>query len=214
MKTEYVERRTKPQISKTRKVNDRRHVSAGAPNKKRWTFKKSERPAGWTEELEREWEESGPHVYDKAKWHYEGDYPKGLPRKQAFVYTGLFLAWLIDQDMISRDFTRQLGRDLRSVSKRFEQRKTTGPQAYRIWGGCLDSDMLTPGANDFAQHYYDSNQFAKDYGKLLATGLPSWYHVQDTWANFDILKRKIDARYENWKNPRQRKKAKRAAREH
>jgi len=62
------------------------------PNKKRWSFKKSERPAGWTEELEREWEESGPHVYDKAKWHYEGDYPKGLQRKQAFVYTGLFLA--------------------------------------------------------------------------------------------------------------------------
>ena len=31
-------------------------------------------------------------VYDKAKYHYEGDWPKGLRTKQAFVHTGLFLA--------------------------------------------------------------------------------------------------------------------------
>jgi len=30
-------------------------------------------------------------VYDKAKWHYGGDYPKDLPIEQAFVHTGMFL---------------------------------------------------------------------------------------------------------------------------
>src|SRR5262245_20687641 len=35
----------------------------------------------------------GPHVYDKAKYHYDGDYPKGLPRPQAFVHTGMLIGW-------------------------------------------------------------------------------------------------------------------------
>jgi hypothetical protein len=35
-------------------------------------------------------------VYDKAKWHYEGDYPKDLPTENAFTHTGMFLAWLAD----------------------------------------------------------------------------------------------------------------------
>jgi hypothetical protein len=37
---------------------------------------------------------SGPHVYDKAKWHYEGDFPNELSRKQGFVHTGMFVACL------------------------------------------------------------------------------------------------------------------------
>jgi hypothetical protein len=175
----------------------RRQVSAPAPGKKRWTFKKSERPAGWTEEMEREWYETGPHVYDKAKWHYEGDYPKGLSKTQAFVHTGLFTGWLIEHDMITREFTRQFSREFPPVTKHFKQRKLTGPQA-KIWGGCLDSEMLTPQANEFAQEYYDGDVFAKDYRKLLVRRLPSWYHVQDTWTNYDILARQINDRYAAW----------------
>jgi len=180
---------------KARKPIKRLRVSTRAPAKKRITFKKSERPAGWTKELEREWEESGPHVYDKAKWHYEGDYPKGLSKRQAFVHTGIFAGWLIEHDMIRREF----GREFPSVIKQFKQKKLSGPQAYEIWGGCLASDMLTPEANKFAQDYYDGDKFAKDYRKLLMWGVPSWYHVQDTWDNYNILKGQIDARYEAWK---------------
>ena len=187
----------------------RRRVSAQAPTKKRWTFKKSERPAGWTEELEREWEESGPHVYDKAKWHYEGDYPKGLPKAQAFVHTGLFTGWLIDHDMISRDFTRQFSQKFPPVTKHFKQRKITGPQVYKIWGGCLKSDMLTPEANEFAQAYYDGHNFAKDYRSLLVRRLPSWYHVQDSWVNYGVLAPQIDARYEAWKKSHGKSKTRR-----
>jgi len=36
-------------------------------------------PPGWTEEDEREFQESheaATHVYDKADWHLEGDFPK------------------------------------------------------------------------------------------------------------------------------------------
>jgi hypothetical protein len=183
---------------KAGKAKKQGRVSTKRPAKKRSTFKKSQRPAGWTEELEREWEESGPHAYDKAKWHYEGDYPKGLPEKQAFVHTGLFFGWLIERDMISREF--------RSLNKQFKQKKLTGPQVYEIWDGCLASDMLMPEANEFARDYYDGHKFAADYQKLLVRGLPSWYHVEDTWANYELLKRQIDSRYEAWKKKQRKRK--------
>jgi hypothetical protein len=192
---------------KTTKRKKQRAVSSKGPTRKRWTFKKSEKPRGWTEELERDWEESGPHTYDKAEWHYEGDFPKGHSEKQAYVHTGLFLGWLIERRMISREFIGDLGRNLRSVIERFKRKAITGPEAYEMWDGGLFSDMLTPEANDFAQHYYEGTRFATDYRKLLVRDLPSWYHVQDTWANYDILAPQIDARYEAWK--RRRIKAKR-----
>ena len=175
-------------------------ISAQSPTKKSFTFKKSERPAGWTEEDERDWIESGPRTYDKAKWHYEGDYPKGLPKAQAFVHTGLFTGWLIERNMIDRRFTRQFSREFPVFTKQFKERKLTGPQVYKMWGGCLHDEMLTPEANQFAQEYYDGDGFWKDYRKLLVKRLPSWYHVQDTWANYDILAPQIDARYEAWKS--------------
>jgi hypothetical protein len=37
------------------------------------------------------------------------------------------------------------------------------------------------------------------YGELLAKGLPSMYHVADTWPNYDKLKKRIDQRYREWK---------------
>ena len=38
-------------------------------------------------------------VFDKAKWHYEGNFPGDLDERQAFVHTGMFLGWIIDKDL-------------------------------------------------------------------------------------------------------------------
>lgn len=37
-------------------------------------------------------------VYDKAKYHYAGDFPNGLAIKYAFVHNGMFLGWIVDYD--------------------------------------------------------------------------------------------------------------------
>lgn len=47
---------------------------------------------------------AAPYVYDKAKYHYGGDYPEGLPEEQAFVHTGMFLGWVIDHHLYDPDF--------------------------------------------------------------------------------------------------------------
>src|SRR6188474_351793 len=67
----------------------------------------------------------GPEVYDKAKYHYDGDYPKELSRKQAFIHTGMFMGWLVEHDMIAKDFLAE--------TEGFKERKITGAEIYETW---------------------------------------------------------------------------------
>lgn len=135
----------------------------------------------------------GPTVYDKAKYHYDGDYPKGLARKQAFVHTGMFVGWLVEHDMIAKDFL--------SETEGFKDRKITGAEIYKAWDGRLTSDILTDEGNRFAADYFDfeRGQFLDDYEKILIKDLPSMYHVKNTWENYEAIRVKIDERYAEWK---------------
>ena len=138
----------------------------------------------------------GPTVYDKAKYHSDIDFPKGLPRKQAFVHTGMFVGWLIEHDMIAKDFLEE--------TQGFKERKITGAQVYEAWDGCLTSQALTDEGNAFAKYYYAGadglgGPYFEDYEAALVGDLPSLYHVKDTWENYDVIKKKIDQRYEAWK---------------
>ena len=41
-----------------------------------------------------------------------------------------------------------------------------------------------------------------DYEDVLGDDLPSLYHVEDTWANFDRLAPVLDARLAEWRRQR------------
>lgn len=43
-------------------------------------------------------------ICDKAKYHYEGDFPKDLPIEQVFVHTEMFLGWVIENNLFSGGF--------------------------------------------------------------------------------------------------------------
>ncbi len=140
---------------------------------------------------------SDPHVYDKAKWHYEGDFPQGLSSYQGFVHTGMFVGWLIEHDMISGDFELE--------AARFRSGELTGTQVYEFWDGALVDDMLTEKGNEFALAYFDftHGEYLADYSEVLARDLPSQYHVQDTRENYARLKERVDERYADWQRTRQ-----------
>lgn len=137
-----------------------------------------------------EYEAAGPSVYDKADWHVEGRFPDDLSGDQANVHTGMFLAWLCERDLIAGEFCR--------LAEQVKRRRITGPQAYKAWGAVLMADMLTEDGNQFAGKYY-SGQFMSDYRELLVHDLPSFYHVVDTWKNYEILKKRIDRRFQAWR---------------
>ncbi len=135
-------------------------------------------------------------IYDKAKYHIEGDFPAGLSTKQAFVHTGLFLGWMVDHNLISGEFAA----DFEAEIEQFKLRQITGCRLYEISGGVFDETMLNEDGNRFARYYFDfeKGNFVSDYQQLLAAGLPSFFHVQDTWENYDRLARRLNQRFEEW----------------
>ena len=137
-----------------------------------------------------------PIVYDKAKYHYGGDYPEELPIEQAFVHTGMFLGWVIDHNLFSEEFAEETG-DLIAA---FKSRRVTGREIYEHWDGALVDDMLSDRGNEFARYYYnfDKGDFLNDYDEVLGADLPSLYHVEDTWENYEKMKERIDQRYKDW----------------
>ena len=141
-----------------------------------------------------------PVVYDKAKYHYDGDYPDNLPQEQAFVHTGLYLGWIIDRDLYSEEFRGESG----DLIARFKAREVTGPEIYESWDGCLIDDMLSDEGNAFSQEYFDfkSGKYLADYEELLLGGLPTLYHVANTWPNYDRLRERLDQRYAEWRRRR------------
>ena len=140
---------------------------------------------------------SEPFVYDKAKYHYGGQFPEELPDEQAFVHTGLYLGWIIERDLYSDEFREESA----ELIVRFKARELTGPEVYASWDGCLLDDMLSAEGNAFSRDYFDfdSGQFLADYEQVLAGTLPTLYHVANTWENYDRLRERLDARYTEWR---------------
>lgn len=132
-------------------------------------------------------------VYDKAKYHYDGEYPEGLPEEQAFVHTGMFLGWIIDNDLCSEEFKNEAKDQIEA----FKGREITGADVYAHWDGCLLSDMLSDQGNKFAEAYY-LGEYLDDYDELLTAELPSIYQAENTWENYEKIKRRIDQRYKEF----------------
>ena len=136
-------------------------------------------------------------VYDKAKYHYDGDFPADLEIEQGFVHTGMFLGWIIEHDLYSEWF----GKELAGYVAACKAREMTGAKVFEACDGVFMEDMLSEEGNRFAQYYFDfeRGKYLSDYGELLGQGLPTIYHVSDSWANYERLRARIDKRYGEWK---------------
>lgn len=141
-------------------------------------------------------------IYDKADYHHtEGVFPSDLSEHQAFVHTGMYLGWLVDRNLASREFQSDFSTDVAA----FRDRKITAPQLYRISGGVLEDSMIAPEGNSFTENYFDfeTGKYLNDYLEILAKGLPSLYHVDDTLENYLKIRKRIDERYLEWKQGRE-----------
>lgn len=140
---------------------------------------------------------------DRADWHYGGDFPKDLPKEAGGTHIGVFLAWIIENDLIG-DIHREHSSDgLKSV----KSRSITGNQF--LFDYCdskfTDEDLNEEGLAFTSFYYGDDSgykQYLSDYERTLANRLPSLYHVHDTWENFDRISPIISKRYHHWKHPK------------
>lgn len=136
-------------------------------------------------------------VYDKAKYHYQGEFPNDISTNQAFVHTGMFLGWIIDNNLFSEEF----GEETQTEINKFKQRDISGTQIYKLWDGVLADDMLNDEGNKFATCYFDFEigLYLKDYEEAFQN-LATLYHVNDNWENYFKIKEVIDRRYKEYKN--------------
>lgn len=134
----------------------------------------------------------GDGVLDKAKWHLNDEFPRELASEQSYVHTGMFVAWLIHRELSGSQHSPE--------AERLTSRKVLPSTFYReVLDGVFCLEDVAPVARDFVQQYFpfDSGQYLTDYlGALDPDGrLPSAFHVEDTWENYDQLASVLDARF-------------------
>jgi hypothetical protein len=141
-------------------------------------------------------------VYDKAEWYFSAPiFPSDLAPLQAFVRAGMFFGYLVERGLASPDWVQSCGR----LVAEFKRRDLTGAKLLaQSNDGIFESSMLTPEGNSFTQHYFDKDKgrYFEDFKQVLAYGLPSVFHVRDSWSNYDKMKQRIEQRYLEWKGPR------------
>jgi len=132
-----------------------------------------------------------PH--DNADWHSGGDYPDDLPAENAGTHIGMFLAWAIANDLHG-EYLRQEAAD---AIAELQARNITGRDLlFEVCDGQLAEECLNDEGNAFADKHYD--KYFGDYAEAQPDDLPSAYHFEDTWENYDLVAPSLDRRYEKW----------------
>lgn len=133
---------------------------------------------------------------DNAEWHYAGgSFPSGLPLQNAGTHIGMFLAWAIDRDLASPFLRQLLGPSLELI----RQRRLTGRDAlFSQLDERLTDNMLSAEGQRFARWYYRDELYLLDFSTVAARGLPTAYHVEDSWDCFDVLADRITQRFRSF----------------
>ncbi len=128
-------------------------------------------------------------------WHYGDDFPEDLPDENGGTHIGIYLAWIINNDLQGEFHTEESAEALQDV----KNRKITGRDFLieqcdeKFWEEDLNDEGLA-----FTEFYYSKTYF-DDYAETLTENLPSIYHVENTWENYDKIALVIAKRFEEWK---------------
>ncbi|KPH13598.1 hypothetical protein [Chryseobacterium sp. ERMR1:04] len=149
--------------------------------------------------------------YDDASWHYGGDFPEGLPSKNGATHTGMFLNWCIHNDLHSEEMKEDFKDEIESLKRR----EITGAEfLLEVCDGKFTEHELNDLGNSFAKDYYVDetdfsdkfSSFATDYINIFDSKAEesdyeyeTFYHIEDTYENYDLMKLAIDHRFEEWK---------------
>ena len=134
-------------------------------------------------------------IYDSAKSHFLGNFPDNLPIEQAYVHIGMYLGWVIQNGLYSEYFEDEAEIQI----FRFKRREISCTILSEIWDGYLGHELFNRQGNMFTYYYYGGGLYRNDYDELLVKQLPSIYHVNDSWENYDKMALRIDMRFQDWK---------------
>jgi hypothetical protein len=142
---------------------------------------------------------------DRADWHYGGDYPKELPIENGGTHIGMYLTWIIDNDLIGSIHIEGSKEGIEDV----KSRKITGRDFLfkycdeKFWDDDLNEEGLA-----FTRFYYQNpddpdktyGQYILDYESCLGSQSESLYGIPNSWENYHDIAKIIKKRYKSWKN--------------
>lgn len=139
-------------------------------------------------------------TYDRIDWHSGGDgFPKNVSRDNRGTHIGMFLTWIIQNDLIGELHIEESQNSLKQV----RNREMTGREFLikecdsKFW----DEDLNEKG-NQFANYYFADNngykQYINDYERVFLD-YNNLYDIEDTWENYDRISPILDKRYLEWK---------------
>ncbi|MDO5105546.1 hypothetical protein [Capnocytophaga sp.] len=144
--------------------------------------------------------------YDDASWHYGGDFPADLPNENGATHIGMFLAWCIENDLISDWLQEEAEEEIQQV----KEGKLSGVDfLISVCDEKLLDDDLSEIGNAFAQDYYENDtDFGEKFGSYMGDyintldreEMESLYEVENTPENYQLLKKVINKRFQDWKN--------------
>ncbi|MCA6073278.1 hypothetical protein [Fulvivirga sedimenti] len=134
-------------------------------------------------------------IYDNAKSHFLGNFPENLPIEQAYVHIGIYLGWIIDNELYSEYFEEEAEVQI----LRFKRREISCTILSELWDGYLGYELFNKQGNMFSYYYYGGGLYRRDYDLVLVKELPSIYHVKDSWENYESMSNRIDVRFSDWK---------------
>lgn len=141
---------------------------------------------------------------DRADWHYGGDFPENLPIENGGTHIGMYLNWIIDNDLIG---VLHLEDSVDGI-KEVKSRKISGRDfLFQHCDGKFWNEDLNEEGLEFTKYYYQSlnnsdeayGQYLNDYVDALGENFDSIYEIPNTWKNYDKLVKIIDSRYQEWK---------------
>ncbi|NJN24634.1 MAG: hypothetical protein HC819_00850 [Cyclobacteriaceae bacterium] len=135
-------------------------------------------------------------VYDLAKNHFLGDFPSSLPIEKAYLHIGIYMGWIIENELFSDYFEDEASTEI----YRFTRREIGCIILAEIWNGALSHELFNEEANLFTYYYYAGGIFKKDYTEVLVKSHKTIYHVEDTWENFDKISKRMTERFNEWKS--------------
>jgi hypothetical protein len=140
--------------------------------------------------------------YDRADYDYSTE-DAPLPKGHAATHIGIFLSWAAFNGLLNEFHEKHSTEALAKLRRR----EITGRQFFEAVGKeqFAEKDLNVEG-NAYAEHYYrnesgERGAYFDDYKKLLAKGLPSFWHVPDTWESYDKMAPVISRRFDEWKQP-------------
>lgn len=134
--------------------------------------------------------------YDDVSWHVGGKFPSDLSEQNARTHIGIFLAWAIERGLAGERFLREFSSTLDEIVSR-------RAKGSKILQECCDdkitNDDFSPQGNLFAKEYYESGDYFRDYENVLGKNVRTLYYVEDSWENYELMKRCIESRFSEWR---------------